>query len=187
MIAIMKPKMRHSVLNTVKIALFAAIISITAMLTIPFAVPVTLQTLGVFSALFILGGKRGTAAVLVYVAIGAVGLPVFSGFTGGLGRLFDLTGGFIWGFILAALAFWGCEIILGKHRAFVFIAPMLSLALLYLFGCVQFAVVSSIGGTSVSLVSVVTTCILPFILLDTLKIILAYFVSKRIKKVLVRI
>ena len=185
--AVMKPKMRNSIANTVKIALFAAIISVTAMITIPFAVPITLQALGVFSALFILGGKRGCVAVAVYVAIGAVGIPVFSGFTGGIGRLFDLTGGFIWGFILAALAFWLCEIIFSKSRAFFIVAPTVSLLIIYLSGCIQFAIVSSSNGNSVGFVSVLTACVLPFILLDILKIILAYIISRRLKRIMPKI
>jgi biotin transport system substrate-specific component len=68
------------------IGLFAVIIAICSWLSVPATVPFTLQTFAVFCALGLLGGKRGTLAVLVYLLLGAVGLPVFSGFMGGFGR-----------------------------------------------------------------------------------------------------
>lgn len=178
----MKPTARKSILNTVKIALFAAIISVSAMIAIPFPVPLTLQTFGVFAALFALGGRGGSVSVLLYIAIGAVGLPVFSGFTGGIGRLFDLTGGFIWGFLVAALAFWATEALTGKKRFFLPIAAAISLVLMYAVGCIQFAAVSSADGTEVGFLSAVVGCVLPFIIPDVIKIFLAYIISRRIRK-----
>lgn len=178
----MKPTARKSILNTVKIALFAAIISVSAMIAIPFPVPLTLQTFGVFAALFVLGGKCGSISVLLYIAIGAVGLPVFSGFTGGIGRLFDLTGGFIWGFLVAALAFWALEALTGKKRFFLPIATAISLALTYTAGCIQFAAVSSADGAEVGFFSALVGCVLPFVLPDVIKIFLAYIISRRIRK-----
>ena len=89
------------------ISLFSALIAITSFIAIPIGtLPVTLQTFGVFATLILLGGRRGSISVAVYIALGAVGLPVFSGFSGGLGRLFDATGGFIFGFLAAALVYW---------------------------------------------------------------------------------
>ena len=77
---------RISVYDLVMVALFAALIAVCAWVTVPGAVPFTLQTMGVFLAVGLLGGKRGTASVLVYILLGAVGMPVFSGFSGGVGR-----------------------------------------------------------------------------------------------------
>ena len=75
------------------IGMFAALMAICSWISIPTTVPFTLQTMGVFTAVGLLGGKRGTTAVLVYILMGAIGLPVFSGFTGGMGILFGSTGG----------------------------------------------------------------------------------------------
>jgi len=89
-----------------RVALFAALIAVLSQLSIPMptGMPLTLQTFAAALAGYVLGPRHGTAAVGVFLALGAVGLPVFSGFTGGLGRLFDVTGGFLWGFLaLAAL------------------------------------------------------------------------------------
>ena len=69
------------------IGLFAVLIAVCSWITIPGAVPFTLQTFGVFCTLGMLGGRRGTCAILVYILLGIVGIPVFSGFTGGIGTL----------------------------------------------------------------------------------------------------
>ena len=69
------------------IAVFTVLIAICSWISIPTAIPFTLQTFAVFLSVSVLGGKRGTMAVLLYVLLGAIGLPVFSGFTGGIGIL----------------------------------------------------------------------------------------------------
>ena len=175
---------RDSIVNVVKIALFAAVISVTAMISVPIPVPLTLQTFGVFAALFTLGGKNGSIAVALYLAIGAVGLPVFSSFTGGFGRLFDLTGGFIWGFLVAALVYWALEAVFAKRRYFQPLASALALVLIYALGCLQFMLVS---GSGAGIISALVSCVFPFILPDVVKISLAYIVSKRIKKAAVHL
>ena len=76
-------KKKLSTKDMAYIGLFACLMAICAWISIPGQIPFTLQTMGVFLAVGLLGGKRGTLAVLVYVLMGAVGLPVFSGFTGG--------------------------------------------------------------------------------------------------------
>lgn len=84
-------------------ALFAAIIAVLAQITIPFPlVPITGQTLAIGLAATILGAKYGTASVLIYLLMGAIGLPVFAQMTGGLGILFGPTGGFLFAFIPTA-------------------------------------------------------------------------------------
>ena len=87
----------------------AALIAVCSWISVPSPVPFTLQTFAVFSAVGILGGRRGTIAVLVYLLLGAVGLPVFAGFRGGVGVLLGTTGGYIAGFLLAALLMWAAE------------------------------------------------------------------------------
>ena len=81
------------------IAVFAAVIAVCAWISIPAAVPFTLQTLGIFLAVGLLGGRRGTISVGVYLLLGAVGAPVFSGFNGGIGYLLGATGGYLLGFL----------------------------------------------------------------------------------------
>jgi biotin transport system substrate-specific component len=84
-------------------ALFAAIIGVLAQITIPLPlVPITGQTLAIGLAATILGARYGTISVLVYLGLGAVGIPVFAQMSGGLGSLFGPTGGFLFGFIPTA-------------------------------------------------------------------------------------
>lgn len=89
------------------IAIFAVLIAICSWISIPMTVPFTLQTFGVFMAVGVLGGKRGSLAVLVYILLGVIGVPVFAGFSGGLGILLNNTGGYIIGFLFSALVMCG--------------------------------------------------------------------------------
>ena len=91
--------------NEIEIALFAVLLAVFSWTTIPFAVPFTLQTFGVYVALMLLGGKKGTIAIALYILLGAVGVPVFSGFKGGVGALLGPTGGYIFGFLATGLVY----------------------------------------------------------------------------------
>ncbi|MCQ2414292.1 MAG: biotin transporter BioY, partial [Clostridia bacterium] len=87
-------------------ALMTALMCVCAWITVPLpAVPVTLQTFAVFFALLFLGGKWGTVSVALYLSLGALGLPVFSGMRGGFGILFGSTGGYLFGFLFAGVLF----------------------------------------------------------------------------------
>lgn len=101
----MKQKQNLSTADMSYIAMMTVVIAVCSWIYVPSAVPFTMQTFGVFCALGLLGGRRGFLAVLLYVLMGAAGLPVFSGFTGGLGQLLGPTGGYILGFLLMALAY----------------------------------------------------------------------------------
>ena len=79
---------RGKTYDMVYIAVFAVVMAICSWISIPATVPFTLQTFGVFLAVGVLGGKRGTLSILVYILLGAVGVPVFAGFSGGIGSLF---------------------------------------------------------------------------------------------------
>ena len=88
------------------VAVCAALMAVCSWISIPATVPFTLQTFAVFCSLGLLGGRRGTAAILVYLLLGALGVPVFAGFSGGIGILFGTTGGYLLGFILMGLIYW---------------------------------------------------------------------------------
>lgn len=93
-------------------ALFAVLMAVCAWISIPVPkpmVPFSMQTFAVFAALAVLGGRRGTYAVSAYLLLGAVGLPVFAGFRGGLSVLLGSTGGYLIGFMGTALVFWLME------------------------------------------------------------------------------
>ena len=78
--------------DLVYIAVFAVLMAVCSWISVPTAVPFTLQTFAVFMAVGVLGGRRGTMAVALYIILGAVGVPVFAGMTGGIGILTGTTG-----------------------------------------------------------------------------------------------
>lgn len=86
----------------ISISIFAVIIAVFAQLTIPLPlVPITGQTLGIGLAATILGSKNGTYTILLYLILGAIGIPVFAGLTAGIAKIIGPTGGFLFGFIPA--------------------------------------------------------------------------------------
>ena len=109
-------------LDMAYVAMFAILIAICAWISIPMTIPFTMQTFGIFLAVGVLGGKRGSLAVLVYLLMGIVGLPVFSGFTGGIGCLAGATGGYIVGFLLSALVVWAVEALTRSRKTWVLTA-----------------------------------------------------------------
>ncbi len=97
------PRHRSLLLDAVLVVVFSAFVALTAQVSLPLLpVPLTLQTLGVLFTGAVLGSKRGTLALLLYVAEGAIGLPVFAGGLSGIGVLIGPTGGYLVGFIVAA-------------------------------------------------------------------------------------
>lgn len=166
------------------ISLFSALIAVCSWITIPAAVPFTMQTFGVFLALGVLGGKRGTIAVLVYILLGAVGLPVFSGFKGGVSALLGNTGGYIAGFIISALVMWLFEHLFGQRPVFQIAGMALGLFLLYAFGTAWFMLVYIRENGAVTLTYVLSLCVIPFVIPDALKLSLSYLISRRLKRFL---
>ncbi len=168
--------------DLVYIALFAVLITICSWISIQTTVPFTLQTMGVFLAVCILGGKRGTLSVLVYILLGAIGLPVFSGFTGGIGILLGNTGGYIIGFLFSALVMWGIETLFGTRWFVQLISMLIGLAVCYAFGTAWFMVVYTRGNGPVSLAAVLGWCVIPFIIPDLVKIAVTLVIAPRIRK-----
>jgi len=162
------------------IALFAVLMSICAWISIPMTVPFTLQTFAVFAALGTLGGRRGTYAVIVYLLLGAVGLPVFSNFQGGLGVLFGTTGGYILGFLCSALLYWLITVKLGSSLPVTILAMVLGLVVCYAFGTAWFLVVYARSSGSIGLLTALGWCVFPFLLPDLCKLGLAVLLSRRI-------
>ena len=86
-------------------ALMAVIITICSWISIPLVVPFTLQTFAIFFALVFLGGTYGTISITVYILLGIIGVPVFSGFKSGIAAITGPTGGYIVGFVFSGLLF----------------------------------------------------------------------------------
>ena len=173
---------RSKTYDMVYIAVFAVVMAVCSWISIPAQVPFTLQTFGVFMAVGVLGGKRGTIAVLVYILLGAVGIPVFAGFSGGIGSLFGMSGGYIIGFLFSALVMWGLENLIGKKPVMRIISMIAGLLVCYAFGTVWFMIVYARTTGAVGLATVLGWCVIPFIIPDLIKIALAFVLSGRVRK-----
>ena len=136
----------------------------------------------VFLAVGLLGGKRGTAAVLVYILLGAVGMPVFSGFSGGVGRLLGTTGGYIIGFLVAALAMWAMEAVFGRAKWVLPASMVVGLIACYAFGTAWFMVVYTGSKGAITLGAVLGMCVIPYIIPDAVKIAVALLLTKALKR-----
>jgi biotin transport system substrate-specific component len=172
--------------DMVYIALFAVLMAICSWISIPTVVPFTLQTFGVFMAVSMLGGKRGTISVLVYILLGAVGVPVFANMTGGFGILLGSTGGYIVGFLFSALVMWAFEKIPGRKPVVRILSMIVALLVCYAFGTVWFMAVYMRTTGAVGLGTVLGWCVFPFIIPDLVKIALAYILSDRLRRFLPR-
>lgn len=179
-----KARDNSKVLNLVYIAIGAALIAICSWISIPTAVPFTLQTFAVFFVLLALGGERGTLATLVYVLLGAVGVPVFAGFSGGIGILLGNTGGYIIGFLFTGLIYILFTKFFKKNIVMKIVALVLGLAVCYAFGTAWFMHVYMKSSGEVGLLTVLGWCVFPFIIPDLLKLALAVVISKRIEPVI---
>ena len=164
-------------------ALFAALMCLCAWISLPLGQnPITLQTFALFLTLELLGGKYGSLVCLVYLLLGAVGLPVFSGFRGGFGTLLGATGGYLWGFLLCALLYWLITGLFGKSFPIRLTAHLSGLLLCYALGTFWFHEVYLQAGSALSFGFVILKCVVPFVLPDLLKLFLALALSKKLKR-----
>lgn len=173
---------RSKTYDIVYVGVFAVLIAICSWISIPTLVPFTLQTFAVFLAVGVLGGKLGTMAVLVYVLLGAIGVPVFAGFRGGIGVILNNTGGYIIGFIFSALIMWLMESLLGRKLWVQGVSMVLGMAAYFVFGTIWFMVVYTRNTGAVGLATVLGWCVIPFIIPDLVKIALVLVLSGRISK-----
>ena len=164
------------------IGLFTVLIAICSWISIPTVVPFTLQTLGIFLTVGLLGGKRGTISIIVYILLGAVGVPVFSGFSGGAGIIAGNTGGYIVGFLFSALIMWGMEKLFGKSYTVLGLSMMTGLIVCYTIGTMWFITVYTHNTGDIGVLSVLGLCVFPFIIPDLIKTGIALYLISRIRK-----
>ena len=183
------PKKRRSAAYDIAvIAVSAALITVCSWISIQIGpVPVTLQTLAVLAVLLTTGGRRGTIAVAVYLALGAIGVPVFSGFKGGPAAFAGPTGGFLIGFLTAALVYWLLEKLVfaklmttqKKKNIFGFVNSLIFELIMYTVGVIWFMMVYAAQTGPVGLLTVLSLCVFPFIIPDLIKIAAAVIISSR--------
>ena len=171
---------KNRIKTYVLISLFTAIIAVCSFITVPAAVPFTLQTLGIFTALSVLGGKRGTVCTVLYILLGILGIPVFSGFSAGLGHLLGATGGYIIGFIFLSLTYLIITAVFGNKFTVKAVGLVSGLLICYLFGTLWYMAVYLKTLTTDAFISTLSVCVLPFIIPDLIKIALALYIDRKI-------
>ncbi len=156
-------------------------LAICSWISIPFIVPFTMQTFALFFICLLFGAKRGTMYIVCYMICGLLGIPVFSGFRGGVQVLFGLTGGYIVGFLLSALLLWITERFWYPCKRKALLFSLMGLVVCYGFGTAWFLMISQQQASIITISSVLMTCVVPFILPDCLKIFLAFTLARRLK------
>lgn len=158
------------------IGVMSAVIAVLSQIAIPMpsGVPVTLQTFAIALTGYMLGYKYGMASTCIYILLGVVGIPVFSGFRGGVGVLFSVTGGFIWGFLPLTFL---CGISAKYKQVFALLCGIAALCLCHIMGTAQYALISEIPFAA-AFVKVSA----PYIIKDILSVAAAYYICKLIMK-----
>ena len=166
--------------DTCHVGIFVAIIAACSLISIPtfIGVPMTLQTFAIPLAGVVLGVKKGMLATVVYILLGAVGVPIFANFTGGIGVIFGRTGGFILSFPLMALAA-GIGALKGKIWLTTWL--VVGAVVNYFCGLLMFSYITSIGWAAAFPLVVV-----PFLPADALKIVMVVVLGPIIKYALVK-
>ncbi len=179
----MKKGNSMTVTNLTYISLFTVLIIICSWITIPIGgIPITLQTFGIFATAYMLGTQRATIALSVYILLGAVGIPVFSGFGSGIGQVLGITGGYILGFFIS-IWIHGLICKFFSHKIFVsFLASLLGLVGCYAMGTFWFIYVYTGTTGAISIMATLSITVFPFVVFDIIKIIIALLLSKRLAK-----
>ncbi len=178
--------MKSSTRNLVMCALCAAIICVLAPISVPIGpVPISLATFAVMLSGILLGAKWGTIATLVYILLGAVGVPVFAGYSAGVGAIVGQTGGYLVGYLPLALCAgaiydqFGREAAGAKKYVCAVAGMVVGTAVLYVIGTAWFCRVSG-----ADLGSALGWCVTPFLLGDTIKIVIVTIVAPQIETAL---
>lgn len=176
-----EPKSRSRIYCLSMIALMTAVICVLAPMSVPIGpVPISLTNLAIYLSLYLLGWKRGTAAYLVYILLGMVGMPVFSSFRGGVGHLLGPTGGYIIGFIPMALLA-GLAISKSGNRIVQLLGMAVGTVIAYAFATAWHCV-----STGSAVLPALALCVFPFIPFDLAKMAFVMLTGPMIRSRLVR-
>lgn len=168
------------------IAMAVAVMTICAWITVPFHVNFTLQTFAIFLIAGCFSAEISTSATVIYIVLGIVGVPVFSGFNAGISAIMGPTGGFILSFPFCALIISYFSRSRAATTVRYVLSCILSLALSYIAGACWYTFVFA-HGSELSLATTAAMCILPFVIPDILKIFLSALVLNRLRPYLQRL
>lgn len=174
--------------RTKKIVLIGLMTAVTCILgplsiPLPFSpVPISLTNFAIFLAVFILGMKDATISFIIYLLLGAVGVPVFSAFSGGLGKLVGPTGGYLFGFIFLSLIMGFFMEHFDRKIVPTIIGMIIGMAVCYIFGTVWLAKLMSLSFNEALALGV-----LPYLAGDVAKIIIAVIIGPRLYAATLRV
>jgi len=168
------------------IAMGVALIAICSWISIPTTVPFTMQTFAVCLVTALLGLKRGLWTVAAYILLGAVGAPVFAGFKGGFGALLGTTGGYIVGFLFTALIVGIAVEKFGRSLPVLICSMALGILVCYAFGTVWFMRVYAKNSGPIGVGTALAWCVIPYLIPDAVKIVLASVLVQRLHPLLDR-
>ncbi len=170
--------------NITAVSLFVAAISICSFMAVPlpYGGYITMQTFGIFLSLLMLGGVKGSLAIFVYLLLGAAGAPVFAGFRGGLSCFLEAGGGFLLGFLLIGFAYILFEKLSGGRTWGRIVGLVFGLLLCYSLGTVFFVHLYMQNGNPIGFIGALLITVVPYIVPDAIKLYLAYFLWRRLKK-----
>lgn len=178
-----KKSRRLKTIDIAYVGIFVALIAVCSWISIPLAVPVTLQTMAVCITSGLMGTKRGVLSVAVYILLGLIGVPVYAEFSSGIGVLLGATGGYMVGFIFTALIVGVMVRMLGKKVWGYAVSMLLGIAVCYAFGTAWFIVFyNNNNADAVSVGAALSMCVVPFIIPDIIKIAAATLLCKRLNK-----
>lgn len=178
----MRAMSRATVYQMTTMALMAALMCVVGPMSVPIGpVPISFTNFVIYLAVWLLERQGAAVSYCVYLLIGVVGMPVFSGYSGGLGKLMGPTGGYLIGFIFMAMI---CSLVTRRtnyHAAFSMAGMAVATAVAYAFGTIWFMVQAKAPlGYSLA------TCVIPFIPGDLAKIIVAGMLGVTVRKGLLR-
>lgn len=177
-------KTKKQIFNIVFTGAMTAFLCVLGPLSIPLPgqVPISLTLFAIYFIVYMIGGFRGTICVGLYLIIGMIGLPVFSNFSGGLGKLAGPTGGYLIGFLFTA-AVCGAAFKIGKGKIWVYvIGCVLGCLVAYAFGTAWYMI--SVGKT---LGAALSLCVIPFLPFDAAKIVAVALIAPGVKYLLRKI
>lgn len=174
----MEEKSVTTVYQLCVVSLMSALLCVLGPLTIPIGeVPISAATLVIYLAVYLLGPKLGTVSCIIYLMLGFAGLPVFSGYTGGVAKLVGPTGGYLVGYILLAFIS-GIFMVKSSYKMIWDLLGMAAgTAVLYLFGTVWFMVLMKC-----SFVAAMAQCVVPFLIGDLAKIVFAELIGREMRR-----
>ena len=159
-------------------SLGAVFLTIGSWITVPFAIPFTMQTFALFFVLGVFGGRIGGISVFIHISLGLLGLPVFSSFQSGISALLSPVGGYVIGFAFTGVLYFALYSILNKNRLLGVTLPYICLVMCYTLGTAWYMLYIS-AESQIGL-----ACVFPYVIPDIIKITLASITARKLKKLI---